>query len=380
MTDSAISQDAMSEARAALLEHYDREARALPWRKDTDPYRVLVSEFMLQQTRVDTVLGYYDRWLDRFPTLDALATADEEEVLKQWEGLGYYRRARNLHRAAQIVREELGGSLPRDVSGLAALPGVGEYTSGAVASIAFGEAVPAVDGNVKRVLARLHDQAKPTVSWLRSTAGRWVDPVRPGDWNQALMELGATICTPRAPACARCPVEAWCGARRVGTVERRPAPVVKRKPKRVCIVLAVFHRSGSVLLEKRPDDGLLGGMWALPERRLGGERGATGAAPRASRPSGPATDVRGAVREMSRALELALDGPVEMMEPVRHRFTHLDATYLPASAPVDVDGAGCGPHGGRLRWVEVQAVGLAIPVAQRKVLDAFFAQAEARNP
>lgn len=374
MTEPAISDAAMSEARVALLGHYDREARALPWREDTDPYRVLVSEFMLQQTRVDTVLGYYDRWLDRFPTMDALADAEQEEVLKQWEGLGYYRRARNLHRAARLVREELGGTWPRDASGLRALPGVGEYTAGAVASIAFGEVVPAVDGNVKRVLARLHDEAKPTVVWLRSAAARWVDTSRPGDWNQALMELGATVCTPRAPACERCPLEAWCGARRAGTVARRPAPVVKRKPKRVRIALAVIHRGGRVLLEKRPDEGLLGGMWALPERRLE-EMADGGASQESSHSRRPGTEVlTSAVEAISQGLGLSLEGAIVPMKAVRHRFTHLDVDYRPASVAVDVGAPAGDRHEDRLRWVEPGEVDLAMPVAQRKVLDAWLAE------
>jgi A/G-specific adenine glycosylase len=329
---------------------------------------------MLQQTRVDTVLRYYDRWLDRFPTLEALAGADQEEVLKQWEGLGYYRRARNLHRAARVVREEMGGRWPREVSGLRDLPGVGEYTAGALASIAFGKAVPAVDGNVKRVLARLHDEERPTAAWLRDTAGRWVDRGRPGDWNQALMEHGATVCTPRSPACPRCPVQRWCEARRKGTVDRRPAPVVKRRPKRVRIALAVLHRNGRVLLEKRPDDGLLGGMWALPERRL--DQGSASDPPeKGSRLTQRGGDVvRGAVQEISRRLALSTDGSVEVMEPVRHRFTHLDATYLPGSVAVDAAATQGSWHGDRLRWVEGQAVDVAIPVAQRKVLDAWLSE------
>lgn len=158
-----------------------------------DPYRVWVSEVMLQQTRVDAVVPYYLAWMDRFPTLEALAAAPLDDVLRAWEGLGYYARARNLHRAAVVVRDRLGGEVPRTADDLRALPGVGEYTAGAVASIAFGEAVPAVDGNVRRVLSRLYDEAEPTPAWLRERAAALVDPERPGDFNQALMELGATV-------------------------------------------------------------------------------------------------------------------------------------------------------------------------------------------
>ena len=195
--------------RRALLGHFDRSRRALPWRSERTPYRVMVSEFMLQQTRVETVIPYYERWLRRFPGWEALADAGEDEVLRAWTGLGYYRRARNLHRAARVVRERFGGELPKEPAALKRLPGVGEYTAGAVASIAFGRAVPAVDGNVRRVLCRILDVAAPTAGRLREEAARLVDPGRPGDFNEALMELGATVCTPRAPGCGGCPVRGW---------------------------------------------------------------------------------------------------------------------------------------------------------------------------
>ena len=201
MKFTPIAPDERSEIRRALLEHYDSTARDLPWRRDSDPYRVLVSEVMLQQTRVETVKGYYVRWLERFPSVETLASAEEDEVLKAWEGLGYYRRARNLRRAALQLREVHGGVVPETYAALRELPGVGEYTAGAVASIAFGVVVPAVDGNVRRVLARLFDVETPRAPWLRSMATSLVDNERPGDWNQALMELGATQCTSRAPRC-----------------------------------------------------------------------------------------------------------------------------------------------------------------------------------
>jgi len=191
--------------RRALLDHFDRTRRALPWRSERTPYRVMVSEFMLQQTRVETVIPYYERWVRRFPGWDALAGAEEEEVLGEWTGLGYYRRARNLHRTARVVRERFGGALPEDSEALKRLPGVGEYTAGAVSSIAFGRVVPAVDGNVRRVLCRLFDLEAPTASRLREAAAGLVDPERPGDFNEAMMELGATVCTPRSPGCAGCP-------------------------------------------------------------------------------------------------------------------------------------------------------------------------------
>jgi A/G-specific adenine glycosylase len=190
---------------------------------------VWVSEIMLQQTRVETAIPYYYRWMERFPTVEVLADVDEESVLKAWEGLGYYSRARNLHRSARLVRERLGGVIPQDSRSLKTLPGIGEYTSGAIASIAYGEVVPAVDGNVRRVLSRLFDLEDPTDASLRKQAGELVDPDRPGDWNQALMELGATVCTLRSPRCSACPLTVECRALSEGTRELRPAS--KRRPR-----------------------------------------------------------------------------------------------------------------------------------------------------
>jgi A/G-specific adenine glycosylase len=353
----------VAELRTALLGHYDCHARELPWRRDTDPYRVLVSEIMLQQTRVETVKGYYEPWLERFPSVGELARADEDEVLKAWEGLGYYRRARNLHRAARVVREELGGEIPGGYDELRELPGVGEYTAGAVASIAFGVPVPAVDGNVKRVLARLHDVAQPSPAWLRARAAEMVDPDRPGDWNQALMELGATVCTPRSPQCSSCPWETSCGARAAGTQAKRPAKAPRRPVPTVDLGLAVAHAGGRVLLTKRPYGGLLAGMWAFPEVELepGSAEGADGGAP--------------GEREILALLDgLGLE-PVsraEALPAVRHRFTHLEASYRPWS--VEVTG-GAHPRNDSRAWVDPADPGeRALPRAQQKVLEGWVRQ------
>jgi len=194
---------------------------------------------MLQQTRVEAVIPYYRRWLARFPDWPSLAGATDDEVLLAWKGLGYYGRARNLHRTAQVVCERFGGRPPRDPRELRSLPGVGEYTAGAVASIAFGRKVPAVDGNVRRVLSRLLDVGDPTPARLRDEATRLIDPDRPGDFNEALMELGATICTPRSPRCDACPVADECGALAAGTVAERPLRRVRRRVPRVEYAVAV---------------------------------------------------------------------------------------------------------------------------------------------
>lgn len=355
--------------RSALLAHYDRHARDLPWRRDRDPYRVLVSEVMLQQTRVETVLGYYEPWLERFPTVEALAEADEDEVMKAWEGLGYYRRARHLHAASRVIREAPEG-IPTTRDDLRELPGVGDYTAGAVASIAFREAVPAVDGNVRRVLARLYDEPDPKGAWLRDRAGELVDPRRPGDWNQALMELGATVCTPRGPDCDACPVARWCAARAAGTQLERPAPSRKRDVPKARFVLAVLEREGEVLVRKRPRGGLLGGLWAFPEVRLD-ERGMDGE---------NGGDMIAIACGMADELGLDVRAARRLWE-VRHRFTHLDATYLPVvltvggSPTVKATGPGdsaTGPGPPELKWIDPEDdQSTAVPTAQRKVLDAW---------
>ena len=275
--------------RRALLDHFDRRRRPLPWRRGRTPYRVMVSEFMLQQTRAETVIPYYDRWLLRFPGWNALADAPADDVMLAWKGLGYYRRAQNLHRTAMIVRERYDGRLPEDPAELRTLPGVGEYTAGAVASIAFGHPVPAVDGNVKRVLSRLMDVGDPTPALLRDEATRLLDPERPGDFNEAMMELGATVCTPRAPRCADCPVRPHCMADKAGTVSDRPLVRRRRPLPRVDYVTAVIVRTAAssptaatpppaqppppaptahTLLTRRPDTGLLAGMWEFPTTEI----------------------------------------------------------------------------------------------------------------
>jgi A/G-specific adenine glycosylase len=258
---------------AALLDWFAVNQRDLPWRRSRDPYRIWVSEVMLQQTRVETVRPYYERWFAQFPTLESLAAAPEEQVLKAWEGLGYYSRARNLHSAVQDVVARYGGEVPDDPEAVAELKGVGPYTTGAVLSIAYNRAVPAVDGNVMRVFARLFaiadDIMQPaTRQGMEGLAVALIPPGQANAFNQALMELGALVCTPASPKCLACPVAEYCRARADGLVDSLPVKAKAKAPRPVDVVAGVISHGGRVLLVRRPPDGLLGGLWEFPGGEL----------------------------------------------------------------------------------------------------------------
>jgi A/G-specific adenine glycosylase len=256
--DQLLTPAALRKLRHALLTWYEEHRRELPWRRDAHPYRVWVSEIMLQQTRVAAVMDHYARFLHRFPTVQALAAAREASVLAAWSGLGYYHRARRMHQAAKVIARERNQSFPRTAEEWRELPGVGRYTAAAIASIAFGEAVAVVDGNVERVLDRVFGAVEGReAAWQRAAA--LLDRERPGDFNQAMMELGATVCTPRAPQCPMCPLHDWCMSRGANPV--RPQPTRKRKQ----LIYGLARRNGSVLLVQRPADAsLMAGMWELP--------------------------------------------------------------------------------------------------------------------
>ena len=253
-----------------LLGWYRQNARVLPWRSDPTPYHVWVSEIMLQQTRVAAVLEYYRRFMEALPTLADLAACPEERLMKLWQGLGYYSRARNLQKAATQIMDKHGGVFPPDIQAIRALPGIGDYTAGAIASIAFGQAVPAVDGNVLRVVSRLTDDhremARPAVKKEVAAALTAVIPQdSPGDFNQALMDLGATVCLPGgAPLCGQCPAADFCAGKRAGTVQDLPVLPAK-KPRKIQrrTVYLIFYQ-GRVALRKRPQRGLLAGLWEYP--------------------------------------------------------------------------------------------------------------------
>jgi len=263
-----------------LAEWYARGHRDLPWRRTADPYRIWVSEIMLQQTRAMAVVPYYHRFLERFPTLKALAAAPEQEVLALWSGLGYYSRARNLLRAARQIAAR--GAFPRRYDELRQLAGVGDYTAAALASIAFGEPRAVLDGNVLRVVARVKNDAGDIRSpkareRFRAVAAGWLDRRQPGAFNQALMELGATVCLPRRPLCPRCPLHGQCLAQQQGTVEQLPVKLGHVQPERIEAVLLLVRRGRRILLRQRPaTEGRMPGFWELPapEHLPGGSAGA----------------------------------------------------------------------------------------------------------
>ncbi|MEL6525862.1 MAG: A/G-specific adenine glycosylase [Chloroflexota bacterium] len=303
-----------SSLASTLLAWYDDNKADLPWR-GADAYRVWLSEIMLQQTQIDTVIPYYNRFLESYPTIDALARADLDSVLKQWEGLGYYSRARNLHKAARMVISEFEGEFPTSVSELLRLPGVGPYTAGAVASIAFGVQAPVVDGNVIRVFSRLFDieddvTQTSTKNQMWEIADTLVPAERAGDYNQALMELGQKICSKHNPLCADCPVQTYCQAFDNDTQDERPVKKKKAPTPHYDVAAGIVRNSeGKILIAQRPLDGLLGGLWEFP----GGKQEPDETLPECLQ------------RELRE--ELAIEVEVEaFFVQVKHAFTHFKIT------------------------------------------------------
>lgn len=259
----------IEEFQEQLLHWFERNLRDLPWRRDRDPYKIWVSEIMLQQTRVDTVIPYFERFMEKFPTLETLSDAPEDDVIKLWEGLGYYSRARNLHAGVREVRENYGGQVPDTPEEISKIKGIGPYTAGAILSIAYGKPEPAVDGNVMRVLSRLLQieediQKVKTRKQFEQVIREIIAKHNPSYFNQALMELGALVCTPKSPKCGNCPVSAHCVARANGAEEQLPIKGKAKPPKPVQISAAFVEKNGCFLIRKRPEQGLLAGLWELP--------------------------------------------------------------------------------------------------------------------
>jgi len=344
-------------ARKRLLAWYRINKRAMPWRETRDPYAIWISEAMLQQTRVETVIPYWERFLTLFPDVHALATADQDDVLGAWAGLGYYSRARNLQAAARLIDENHGGKLPDDAEALQSLPGIGRYTAGAVASIAFDRPEPVVDGNVKRVLTRLlgirEDIGQPAVAErLWKEAGALVQGPDPGDLNQALMELGATTCTPRVPLCESCPMSQLCSAWAEGDAESLPIKARKKPARKVEAVAALVVRRGKALAVRRPSRGLLGGLWDLP----GGDL-TPGETPRAG--------LTRALRERA-GLEISRASAIGAIE---HVFTHRRLTLHVFRASTSTDRIRIDGFAGH-KWIAPGAIA-ALPHARvtAKALD-----------
>jgi A/G-specific adenine glycosylase len=260
-----------------LLQWFRKQGRDLPWRRTRNPFRIWISEIMLQQTQVDTVIPYYQRFLKAFPTVEVLAKADLSRVLKIWEGLGYYSRARHLHQAAKRIVGQFNGRIPDRLNDLLSLPGIGRYTAGAILSIAHNKEAPILDGNVKRVLSRLHAVATilgetKTEKLLWTLSESLIPKGHAGSFNEALMDLGATVCTPKRPSCSLCPLRNLCRAKAIGNPERYPTKAKKRKIPHVNGVSAVIVKDGKVLLHQRPPRGFSGGLWEFPNWRVQGEK------------------------------------------------------------------------------------------------------------
>lgn len=341
----------------SLLAWSEIEARDLPWRRTKDPYCVYLSEIMLQQTRVDQGTPYYERFLERFPTIESLAEAEEEAVLKQWEGLGYYTRARNLHRTARIIVEQYGGHFPESPELLQMLPGIGKYTAGAVASIAFDKPAPVVDGNVKRVLARLNAiteavdlPATEEMLWAMASA---LLPVKtPGDFNQAMMELGARICTPKTPNCGECPVRRHCEACARNIQESLPNKTAKKAVPHHEIVVAALCREGKYLIGKRPSEGFLGGLWEFPGGKIqSGE-----------------THQQALVRECREELGVTVK-PGGLVAVAKHAYTHFKVTLNVYRCTL-IDGVPEARVHTELRWVTPEEFSdYPFPKGNHKFLD-----------
>ncbi|MCP8686330.1 A/G-specific adenine glycosylase [Marinobacterium sedimentorum] len=329
----------------AVLSWFDQHGRHdLPWQADKSSYHTWVSEIMLQQTQVTTVIPYFERFIARFPDVETLAAADQDEVLHLWTGLGYYARARNLHKTAAIVAREFDGCFPQSVEGLEALPGIGRSTAGAILSISTGKRAAILDGNVKRVLARFY----ALEGWTGSTAvmqelwgyaERNTPWQRAGDYTQAMMDLGATLCSRSKPACGRCPLQGDCAAHAQGRTAELPMPRPKKVlPVRQTLMLMVQNEAGEILLQQRPPSGLWGGLWSLPQ----------------------AADLRDAERETGLALDL---DSARVLAPLRHTFSHFHLDITPVLVrPSDAEAV---MEGAPLLWYNIErpaSVGLAAPV------------------
>ena len=341
-----------------LLAWFSRYRRDMPWRSQKSPYRTFVSEIMLQQTQVKTVIPYFERWMKIFPDIETLARSPIDRVLKLWEGLGYYSRARNFHKAAQIIADKFAGKIPSDYETLLALPGIGKYTAGAIASIAFQKRVPLVDGNVARVFSRLflirQDILKPkTQALFYELAASLVPEKNPGDFNQALMELGSLVCFTEMPNCAACPIAAQCLARKKRCQEALPIKSKAAKKETLKLAVGIVKRNGHILVRKRPNQGIWAGLWEFPNIELSHEKN-------------PGLKLRQALNQK---LRLPLQ-KIRSGTPFVHHLTHRAISFYPF---IFQTGAHAKPGGlsrtHTEKWVTKRELGeLSLPVPFQKIL------------
>ena len=350
----------------SLREWYQRHGRDLPWRKTTDPYSIWVSEIMLQQTQVKTVIPYYYRWLERFPDIPTLANSPLQSVLKQWEGLGYYARARNLHRAAQKVVEDYQGVFPDRFSDVLSLPGIGRTTAGGILSAAFNQPISILDGNVKRVLARLvglKTPPKKAINQLWELSDRLLDRDHPREYNQALMDLGATICTPKQPSCLLCPWRDFCYAFQSNLQTQIPMrePSTPLPHKQIGVAV-IWNDQGEVLIDRRLEEGLLGGLWEFP----GGKIEANETIPDCIK------------REIKEELGISIEVGDHLIT-LNHAYTHFRVTlnvyhcrYLAGEPqPIECE---------EIRWVKPEQLSqFPFPKANTKIIDAILSQLNSQS-
>ncbi len=351
------------EVSKALLAWFEVHQRTLPWRSDPAPYRVWISEIMLQQTRVATVLPYFARWMERFPDVESLAEAELEDALALWAGLGYYRRARMLHRAAGDIQERFAGTLPRTVKELLSISGIGRYTAGAIASIAYNEPAPIVDGNVIRILCRIFGlegeaRSTPVQKQLWALAEALIPEGKARDFNQSMMELGALVCSPRSPSCSTCPVQTHCEAYRQDRVEELPM-LAKAKAQKPMLMAALVVRdptSNTYLFVQRPEEGLFGGLWAFPMAEV----------PGANHIEGHETHCKTIAQGLLD--ELGLDAtPSTFAAPVLHILTHIRMVIQPLE--INAPGASTRLVAPRQTWVPTDALlDFPLPTAIKKVV------------
>jgi len=326
--------------RENLLAWYDTERRDMPWRNTSDPYRIWLSEVMLQQTRVDQAEPYYHRFVERFPTVEELANASLDDVLACWEGLGYYSRARNLYKAARRIVESFGGRIPSDEQDIRSLPGVGPYTAAAVLSIAYGKTCPALDGNAIRVLTRVFRigedaNRSATRRRLQEVAAVLMDPARPGAFNQAVMELGASVCKPSSPCCGMCPLESVCAAAAQGDPETFPVSLPRKKTPHFDVAVAVISdEAGRLLVCKRPEEAMLGGLWEFP----GGKRK-------------PRETLEAACRRTLQEKWNVVVETGDLAYRISHAYSHFRITMYAFRATIAA-GMPCSPEGRSLKWAD----------------------------